>query len=66
MEEGGAAVVIPDRELNEDRLGEVISGMLADENMLREMAAAARHLAKPDAGERIAREVLAAAEAGSP
>ncbi len=64
MEKGGAAVVIPDRELTPERLQAAISELLSDEDRLRDMSSAARHLAKPDAAERIAHEVLAAAEEG--
>jgi UDP-N-acetylglucosamine--N-acetylmuramyl-(pentapeptide) pyrophosphoryl-undecaprenol N-acetylglucosamine transferase len=64
MADGGAAAVIPDRELTADRLSEEIASLLADEDRLREMAVAARRLAKPDAAERIAGEVLAAVEEG--
>jgi UDP-N-acetylglucosamine--N-acetylmuramyl-(pentapeptide) pyrophosphoryl-undecaprenol N-acetylglucosamine transferase len=61
MADGGAAVVIPDSELSADRLSAAIAELLRDEDRLREMSLAARRLAKPDAAERIAREVLEAA-----
>ncbi|HMA26837.1 MAG: undecaprenyldiphospho-muramoylpentapeptide beta-N-acetylglucosaminyltransferase [Solirubrobacterales bacterium] len=64
MADGGAAVVIPDSELTPERLGREIDSLLADENRLREMGIAARRLAKPDAAERIAREVLEAVGGG--
>jgi UDP-N-acetylglucosamine--N-acetylmuramyl-(pentapeptide) pyrophosphoryl-undecaprenol N-acetylglucosamine transferase len=64
MSDGGAAVVIPDRELSPERLSSVISELLADEDRLRAMSIAARRLAKPDAAERIAGEVLEAARRG--
>ncbi len=64
MADGGAAVVIPDRELTPDQLSEAIAELLGDEDRLRAMSVAARHLAKPDAARRIAREVLEAAENG--
>jgi UDP-N-acetylglucosamine--N-acetylmuramyl-(pentapeptide) pyrophosphoryl-undecaprenol N-acetylglucosamine transferase len=60
MADGGAAVVIPDPELTPERLREQVTRLLSDEDRLREMSIAARRLAKPDAAERIAREVLAA------
>jgi UDP-N-acetylglucosamine--N-acetylmuramyl-(pentapeptide) pyrophosphoryl-undecaprenol N-acetylglucosamine transferase len=60
MADGGAAVVIPDRELTAQRLSAAIAELLADEDRLRKMSIAARHMAKPDAAERIAREVLEA------
>jgi UDP-N-acetylglucosamine--N-acetylmuramyl-(pentapeptide) pyrophosphoryl-undecaprenol N-acetylglucosamine transferase len=61
MADGGAAVVIPDVELTAERLTGTIAELLADEDRLRKMGIAARRLAKPDAAERIAREVLEAA-----
>ncbi len=61
MADGGAAVVIPDAELTPDRLSGEVAELLADEDRLREMSIAARRLAKPDAAERIAHEVLGAA-----
>ncbi len=61
MADGGAAVVIPDAELAPATLSAAIAELLADEDRLREMGIAARRLAKPDAAERIAREVLEAA-----
>jgi UDP-N-acetylglucosamine--N-acetylmuramyl-(pentapeptide) pyrophosphoryl-undecaprenol N-acetylglucosamine transferase len=64
MADGGAAVVIPDSELTAARLTGAIAELLADEDRLREMAVGARHLAKPDAAKRIAREVLGAVERG--
>jgi UDP-N-acetylglucosamine--N-acetylmuramyl-(pentapeptide) pyrophosphoryl-undecaprenol N-acetylglucosamine transferase len=64
MADGGAAVVIPDSELTADSLSRAIAELLADEDRLREMGVAARRLAKPDAAERIAREVLGAAGRG--
>jgi UDP-N-acetylglucosamine--N-acetylmuramyl-(pentapeptide) pyrophosphoryl-undecaprenol N-acetylglucosamine transferase len=64
MAEGGAAVVISDSELTSQSLSSAIAELLADEDRLRSMSIAARHLAKPDAAERIAREVLEAARGG--
>jgi UDP-N-acetylglucosamine--N-acetylmuramyl-(pentapeptide) pyrophosphoryl-undecaprenol N-acetylglucosamine transferase len=61
MADGGAAVVIPDAELSADRLSDEIAVLLADEDRLRAMGTAARRLAKPDAAQRIARELLEAA-----
>ncbi len=60
MAEGGAAVVVPDAELDAGRLSREVGALLAAPERLREMAAAARRLARPDAAERIAREVTAA------
>jgi UDP-N-acetylglucosamine--N-acetylmuramyl-(pentapeptide) pyrophosphoryl-undecaprenol N-acetylglucosamine transferase len=64
MAEGGAAVVIRDRELTAQSLSATIAELLADEDRLRSMSIAARRLARPDAAERIAREVLGAARGG--
>src|SRR5262249_26271988 len=61
MADGGAAVVIPDAELTPERLRGQVTGLLSDEDRLREMSIAARRLAKPEAAERIARGGLAAA-----
>ena len=62
MADGGAAVVIPDRELTPQRLSAAIAELLADEDRLRAMSTAARRLAKPHAAERIADEVLRASD----
>jgi UDP-N-acetylglucosamine--N-acetylmuramyl-(pentapeptide) pyrophosphoryl-undecaprenol N-acetylglucosamine transferase len=62
MADGGAAVVIPDRELTPQRLSGTIAELLADEDRLRAMSTAARRLAKPNAAERIADEVLRASD----
>jgi UDP-N-acetylglucosamine--N-acetylmuramyl-(pentapeptide) pyrophosphoryl-undecaprenol N-acetylglucosamine transferase len=67
MQDGGAAEVIPDSELSGERLRTTVDRLLADGDRLERMAAASRRLARPDAAERIAREVLAAADyAGDP
>jgi UDP-N-acetylglucosamine--N-acetylmuramyl-(pentapeptide) pyrophosphoryl-undecaprenol N-acetylglucosamine transferase len=64
MADGGAAVVVPDRELSPVTLSGAIAELLADEDRLRAMSIAARRLAKPDAAERIANEILEAARGG--
>jgi UDP-N-acetylglucosamine--N-acetylmuramyl-(pentapeptide) pyrophosphoryl-undecaprenol N-acetylglucosamine transferase len=61
MADGGAAAVIPDRELSPETLSAAIAELLADEDRRRTMSIAARRLAKPDAANRIAHEVLRAA-----
>ena len=58
MEENGAAVAIADRDLNPERLRSTVTELLATPERLAEMSAASRRLAKPDAAERIAAEVL--------
>jgi len=59
LAKGAAAVVVPDAELDGPRLAREVGALLHDENRLRAMAHAARSLARPDAAEAIAREVLA-------
>jgi UDP-N-acetylglucosamine--N-acetylmuramyl-(pentapeptide) pyrophosphoryl-undecaprenol N-acetylglucosamine transferase len=63
MAEGGAAVVVPDAELTPQRLRAEVDGMLADPERLAAMGRASAALARPDAAQRIAAELLAAAEA---
>jgi UDP-N-acetylglucosamine--N-acetylmuramyl-(pentapeptide) pyrophosphoryl-undecaprenol N-acetylglucosamine transferase len=62
MERAGAALVIGDRELTPERLAREVAGLLHDRTRLEAMGRAAAALARPDAAEAIAREVLAAAE----
>jgi UDP-N-acetylglucosamine--N-acetylmuramyl-(pentapeptide) pyrophosphoryl-undecaprenol N-acetylglucosamine transferase len=61
MERSGAAVVIPDGELSPARLARETAALLADPQRMRAMAAAARRLARPDAAEAVAEELLEAA-----
>jgi UDP-N-acetylglucosamine--N-acetylmuramyl-(pentapeptide) pyrophosphoryl-undecaprenol N-acetylglucosamine transferase len=63
MVDGGAAVLIPDADLTAQRLRAEVDALLADPGRLAAMAAASRVLARPDAAQAIAREVLAAARA---
>jgi UDP-N-acetylglucosamine--N-acetylmuramyl-(pentapeptide) pyrophosphoryl-undecaprenol N-acetylglucosamine transferase len=63
MEQAGAAVVIEDRELTPERLRSTVDGLLADRERLEEMGRASARLARPDAAQRIAAELLAAAGA---
>ncbi|MFN2483740.1 MAG: glycosyltransferase [Candidatus Limnocylindria bacterium] len=58
----GAARVVPDDELDADRLAGVVL-VLRDDDIRRSMAAAARALGRPDAAQRIAAELLALADA---
>jgi UDP-N-acetylglucosamine--N-acetylmuramyl-(pentapeptide) pyrophosphoryl-undecaprenol N-acetylglucosamine transferase len=60
MERGGAAVVLADRELSADSLRVEAVELLGDPERLARMAAASERLARPDAAERIAAEVLSA------
>ncbi len=65
MEAAGAAVVVPDAELDGQRLLREVSALLADPGRMDSMRTAALALARPDAADRIAEEVLAAARGRS-
>ena len=58
LERAGAAVVIPQSELDPERLGRVVAELLADPLRRRTMADAARRLGRPDAAARVADRVL--------
>jgi UDP-N-acetylglucosamine--N-acetylmuramyl-(pentapeptide) pyrophosphoryl-undecaprenol N-acetylglucosamine transferase len=66
MAQAGAAVVIPDAELEPQRLRDVVGELLGDEVRLEQMTAASRSLAKPDAAKQVAEEVLSAASSPTP
>jgi UDP-N-acetylglucosamine--N-acetylmuramyl-(pentapeptide) pyrophosphoryl-undecaprenol N-acetylglucosamine transferase len=59
MERAGAAVVVPDAELDGPRLAREVAALLRAPQRLAAMAKAARAVAKPDAAQRIADELLA-------
>jgi UDP-N-acetylglucosamine--N-acetylmuramyl-(pentapeptide) pyrophosphoryl-undecaprenol N-acetylglucosamine transferase len=61
MAEGGAAIVIPDGELTAPRLRAEVDGLMGDRSRLDAMGRASAALARPDAAQRIAAELLAAA-----
>jgi UDP-N-acetylglucosamine--N-acetylmuramyl-(pentapeptide) pyrophosphoryl-undecaprenol N-acetylglucosamine transferase len=61
MAEAGAAVVMPDAELEPPRLRAAVEELLGDPARIERMSAASKSLARPDAAKRIAGEVLAAA-----
>jgi UDP-N-acetylglucosamine--N-acetylmuramyl-(pentapeptide) pyrophosphoryl-undecaprenol N-acetylglucosamine transferase len=61
MERAGAAVVIPDPELDGPRLAREVGTLLGAPQRMAAMAKAARAVAKPDAAERIADELIALA-----
>jgi UDP-N-acetylglucosamine--N-acetylmuramyl-(pentapeptide) pyrophosphoryl-undecaprenol N-acetylglucosamine transferase len=61
MADGGAAVVIADADLTPGRLRAEVDALMADPERLRTMGRAAAALARPDAAQRIAAELLAAA-----
>jgi UDP-N-acetylglucosamine--N-acetylmuramyl-(pentapeptide) pyrophosphoryl-undecaprenol N-acetylglucosamine transferase len=58
MADGGAAVVVPDSELDGPRLAREVGALLSSPARLESMRAAARKLARTDAADRIADEVL--------
>ncbi len=60
MSAAGAALVIEDAALEPQRLRAVTAELLGDPERLAEMSAASRTLARPDAAERVADELLAA------
>jgi len=61
MADGGAAIVIPDSELDAPRLAQEVTELLADKERLAAMASASKGLARPDAAKDIADELLKAA-----
>ncbi len=61
MEQAGAAIVIPDRDLSASRLAHEVGQLLADRSRLAAMARASESVARPDAARVVARELLAAA-----
>jgi UDP-N-acetylglucosamine--N-acetylmuramyl-(pentapeptide) pyrophosphoryl-undecaprenol N-acetylglucosamine transferase len=63
MQEAGAAVVVPDSECDAARLGTEVGRLLGDRSRLAAMAVAAARVARPDAAQVVADEVLAAARA---
>jgi UDP-N-acetylglucosamine--N-acetylmuramyl-(pentapeptide) pyrophosphoryl-undecaprenol N-acetylglucosamine transferase len=60
MADGGAALVIEDSDLEPRLLLRTVAELFADAGRLERMSAASRSLARPDAAERIAAEILAA------
>ena len=59
MERAGAAVVVADADLTPERLRADVTTLLQDPPRLAAMAAASKALARPDAAQAVAREVLA-------
>ena len=59
MEEAGAALVLPDAELDGPRLAREVAGLLGAPERARAMAKAARAAARPDAAEQVAAQTLA-------
>jgi UDP-N-acetylglucosamine--N-acetylmuramyl-(pentapeptide) pyrophosphoryl-undecaprenol N-acetylglucosamine transferase len=62
MAGAGAAVMVDDSELSGEVVRTLAGELLADEARLERMAVACASLARPDAADRVAAEVLAAAE----
>jgi UDP-N-acetylglucosamine--N-acetylmuramyl-(pentapeptide) pyrophosphoryl-undecaprenol N-acetylglucosamine transferase len=58
LETAGSAVVILEKELEEEKLSRTLIELLSDEPRLKAMGAAARKLAKPDAARDIVKELL--------
>jgi UDP-N-acetylglucosamine--N-acetylmuramyl-(pentapeptide) pyrophosphoryl-undecaprenol N-acetylglucosamine transferase len=61
MQQGGAAVVLPDAQLTAPRLAHEVGALLQDPGRLAAMSHASAALARPDAAREIAGELLAAA-----
>jgi UDP-N-acetylglucosamine--N-acetylmuramyl-(pentapeptide) pyrophosphoryl-undecaprenol N-acetylglucosamine transferase len=62
MQRAGAALVVPDAELSPERLAREVGGLLGDRARLSSMGRASARLARPDAAQAVAREVVAAAQ----
>lgn len=58
MERAGAAHVVEDSELTPERLAGDVAALIGDDDELARMSAASLALARPDAADRIAKEVL--------
>jgi UDP-N-acetylglucosamine--N-acetylmuramyl-(pentapeptide) pyrophosphoryl-undecaprenol N-acetylglucosamine transferase len=61
MSDAGAALTIADGELTSARLRELVDVLLADRERMAAMAAASKALARPDAAQAVAHELLEAA-----
>jgi UDP-N-acetylglucosamine--N-acetylmuramyl-(pentapeptide) pyrophosphoryl-undecaprenol N-acetylglucosamine transferase len=64
MADSGAAVVIADAELDAPRLSREVGELLAAPQRMAELANAAGAVARPDAAERVAEELLRVADGG--
>jgi UDP-N-acetylglucosamine--N-acetylmuramyl-(pentapeptide) pyrophosphoryl-undecaprenol N-acetylglucosamine transferase len=60
MADAGAAVVVPDEQLTPPRLAREVAELLSNPARLAAMAGAARRLARPDAAQQVAAELLRA------
>jgi UDP-N-acetylglucosamine--N-acetylmuramyl-(pentapeptide) pyrophosphoryl-undecaprenol N-acetylglucosamine transferase len=63
MADAGAAIVVADADLTPERLRAEVDGLMGDPARLQAMGRASAALARPDAAQRIAAELLAAADA---
>lgn len=61
MAEGGAATILPERDLVAERLATVILNILGDNAEQRRMQNAALRMAAPDAAQQLAKHVLSLA-----
>lgn len=61
LTDAGAAVLVPDGELDADRLAAELDRLVGDEDLRAKMSEAARTLGRPDAAERVAALVEASA-----
>jgi UDP-N-acetylglucosamine--N-acetylmuramyl-(pentapeptide) pyrophosphoryl-undecaprenol N-acetylglucosamine transferase len=62
MERAGAAVVVPDAELDGPRLVHEVGALLASPERIAATGSAARGIARPDAARRVADALLELAE----
>jgi UDP-N-acetylglucosamine--N-acetylmuramyl-(pentapeptide) pyrophosphoryl-undecaprenol N-acetylglucosamine transferase len=58
MAAAGAAVVVPDSEIDADRILDEVRAILSDDGRLSAMAMASKGLARPEAAADVADEVL--------
>jgi UDP-N-acetylglucosamine--N-acetylmuramyl-(pentapeptide) pyrophosphoryl-undecaprenol N-acetylglucosamine transferase len=64
LSDAGAAVVVPDADMNAETLRGLVGALLSDPHRLEAMAEAARTVGRPDAADRVADEALALARRG--
>ena len=58
LEDAGAAVIVQQRNLDSQRLANLLKGLMADREALKEMAVKARSMAKPKATETVVKQIL--------
>jgi UDP-N-acetylglucosamine--N-acetylmuramyl-(pentapeptide) pyrophosphoryl-undecaprenol N-acetylglucosamine transferase len=66
MQRAGAARIVEDEDLDPERLVAEVQPLLADAEQLARMAAASRGLARPDAAERVAAEIMTSCRPSTP